>query len=102
MIYNNPDVCVLSCKLSSVLDVTLALRYEWKKLSLLSLHLFKEGLCRYNPQNVAVKIREYVALPEDEDILMDAVATKGPIATGMHVVPKSFSFYNGGRHISFW
>nr|XP_048303512.1 cathepsin Q-like isoform X1 [Myodes glareolus] len=56
----------------------------------------KEGLCRYNPQNVAVKIREYVALPEDEDILMDAVATKGPIATGMHVVPKSFSFYNGG------
>ncbi|XP_057643581.1 cathepsin Q-like [Chionomys nivalis] len=55
----------------------------------------KGGPCRYNPQNVAAKIREYVTLPEDEDILMDAVATQGPIAAGMHVY-KSFSFYNEG------
>ncbi|XP_038189989.1 cathepsin Q-like isoform X2 [Arvicola amphibius] len=55
----------------------------------------KGGPCRYNPQNVAAKIREYVALPKDEDVLMDAVATKGPIATAMHV-HKSFSFYNEG------
>ena len=67
-----------------------------KKLSFLSLHLLKEGPCRYNPQNVAAKIREYVALPEDEDVLMDAVANQGPIASGMHVYGKSFSFYNEG------
>uniref|UniRef100_A0A8C6GH15 Cathepsin Q n=1 Tax=Mus spicilegus TaxID=10103 RepID=A0A8C6GH15_MUSSI len=56
----------------------------------------KEGLCRYNPKNSAAKITGFVVLPESEDVLMDAVATKGPIATGVHVVSSSFRFYDGG------
>ena len=67
-----------------------------KKLSFLSLHLLKEGPCRYNPQNVAAKIREFVALPEDEDILMDAVATQGPIPATIDALHDSFKFYDEG------
>lgn len=62
----------------------------------LLLYLLKEGLCRYNPKNSAAKITGFVVLPESEDVLMDAVATKGPIATGIHVVSSSFRFYDGG------
>ncbi|XP_021071348.1 LOW QUALITY PROTEIN: cathepsin Q-like [Mus pahari] len=56
----------------------------------------KEGPCRYNPKNSAANITGFVALPESEDVLMDAVATKGPIAAGLHVVSSSFRFYQGG------
>nr|XP_048303514.1 cathepsin Q-like isoform X1 [Myodes glareolus] len=56
----------------------------------------KEGPCRYNPQNVAAKIREFVALPEDEDVLMDAVATKGPIPVGIDAYHVSLMFYKDG------
>ncbi|XP_031214494.1 cathepsin Q-like [Mastomys coucha] len=56
----------------------------------------KEGLCRYNPMKSAANITRFVALPVDEDVLMDAVATKGPIATGINVVSSSLRFYNTG------
>ncbi|XP_057643623.1 cathepsin Q-like isoform X1 [Chionomys nivalis] len=56
----------------------------------------KEGPCRYNPQNVAAKIREFVALPEYEDILMDAVATQGPIPASIDALHDSFKFYDEG------
>ncbi|XP_052012976.1 cathepsin Q-like [Apodemus sylvaticus] len=56
----------------------------------------KEGLCRYNPKNSAAKIIRFVALPENEDVLMDAVATKGPVASGINVVYSSFRFYKTG------
>lgn len=62
----------------------------------LLLYLLKEGPCRYNPKNSAAKIIGFVPLPESEDVLMDAVATKGPVATGVHVVSSSFRFYQGG------
>ncbi|XP_021044898.1 cathepsin Q-like [Mus pahari] len=56
----------------------------------------KEGQCRYNPKNSAAKITRFVALPVNEDVLMDAVATKGPIATGINVVYSSLRFYKDG------
>ncbi|EDL93849.1 rCG24173 [Rattus norvegicus] len=56
----------------------------------------KEGVCRYNPKNSSAKITGFVVLPESEDVLMDAVATKGPIATGVHVISSSFRFYQKG------
>ncbi|OBS81950.1 hypothetical protein A6R68_24060, partial [Neotoma lepida] len=56
----------------------------------------KEGPCRYDPKNSAAKIKLFVALPMSEDILMDAVATKGPIVAGMHAVNSSFLFYKTG------
>ncbi|XP_059118213.1 cathepsin Q-like isoform X1 [Peromyscus eremicus] len=56
----------------------------------------KEGPCRYDPRNSAAKIKEFVALPEGEDILMDAVATKGPIAAGIDAFHDSFLFYKKG------
>ncbi|EDL93851.1 rCG24202 [Rattus norvegicus] len=56
----------------------------------------KEGLCKYNPKNAYAKITRFVALPEDEDVLMDALATKGPVAAGIHVVYSSLRFYKKG------
>ncbi|KAL1784803.1 cathepsin Q-like [Sigmodon hispidus] len=56
----------------------------------------KEGPCRYDPKNLSAKIKEIVALPRGEDVLMDAVATKGPIATGINVLYPSFYFYKTG------
>ncbi|XP_028640025.1 cathepsin Q-like [Grammomys surdaster] len=56
----------------------------------------KEGLCRYNPKNSFATIETFVALSEDEDVLMDAVATKGPVAAGINVVYSSLRFYKKG------
>ncbi|XP_052013591.1 cathepsin Q-like [Apodemus sylvaticus] len=56
----------------------------------------KEGLCRYNPKNSAAKIIRFVALPQNEDVLMDAIATKGLVASEINVVYSSLSFYNSG------
>ncbi|XP_028627950.1 cathepsin Q-like [Grammomys surdaster] len=56
----------------------------------------KEGLCRYNPKNSFATITRFVALPENEDVLMDAVATKGPVAAGINGVYSSLRFYKNG------
>ncbi|XP_051050488.1 cathepsin Q [Phodopus roborovskii] len=56
----------------------------------------KDGPCRYDPKNLSAKIKTFLALPEHEDILMDAVATKGPIAAGVDTSHNSFRFYKEG------
>uniref|UniRef100_A0A8C2LCG0 Cathepsin Q n=1 Tax=Cricetulus griseus TaxID=10029 RepID=A0A8C2LCG0_CRIGR len=56
----------------------------------------KEEPFRYDPKNFPAKIKIFVALPEYEDILMDAVATKGPIAAGVDALYNSFWFYKEG------
>nr|XP_034366492.1 cathepsin Q-like isoform X2 [Arvicanthis niloticus] len=56
----------------------------------------KEGVCRYNPNNSLATITTFVPLSEDEDVLMDAVATKGPVAAGINVVYSSLRFYKKG------
>lgn len=70
-----------------------------KVTEFLLFYYLKEGVCRYNPKNSSAKITGFVVLPESEDVLMDAVATKGPIATGVHVISSSFRFYQKGWYI---
>ncbi|XP_021071408.1 cathepsin R-like isoform X1 [Mus pahari] len=56
----------------------------------------KEGPCRYNPKNSKAEITGFVSLPESEDILMEAVATIGPISAAVDASFNRFGFYNGG------
>ncbi|KAK7812034.1 hypothetical protein U0070_018594 [Myodes glareolus] len=56
----------------------------------------KEGPCRYNPQNASAKIEGFVELPENEDVLMVAVASQGPIAAAIDALHDSFKFYSEG------
>lgn len=95
MTYNNPDFCVLSCKQESGSCDSLP-GHGGKKLSVLYLHLLKDGPCRYNPQNASAKIEGFVALPEYEDVLMDAVANEGPITAAIDALHESFKFYSEG------
>ncbi|XP_006981780.1 cathepsin R-like [Peromyscus maniculatus bairdii] len=56
----------------------------------------REGPCRYDPKNSAAKISGFVSLPQNEDSLMAAVATIGPISAGVHVASNLFVFYKRG------
>ncbi|XP_005078486.1 cathepsin J isoform X2 [Mesocricetus auratus] len=56
----------------------------------------KEGPCRYNPENSRAYITEFVTLPANEDYLMVAVATIGPVSAAVDASHDSFRFYNGG------
>ncbi|XP_028749522.1 cathepsin Q-like [Peromyscus leucopus] len=56
----------------------------------------KEWKCRYRPTRSAAKIKAFFVLPEGEDILMDAVANKGPIAVSIDAFHDSFLFYKTG------
>ena len=67
-----------------------------KKLSLLSLHLLKEGPCRYNRQKASAQIQRFVSLPKHEDFLMNAVANEGPIPVAIDALHESFKFYSEG------
>ncbi|XP_044520148.1 procathepsin L-like [Gracilinanus agilis] len=53
----------------------------------------------YRRQCPVIRIRDYVTLPfGDEQALMEAVATVGPVAVGIHT-PPSFRYYQGGPYI---
>ncbi|XP_021036332.1 cathepsin M-like [Mus caroli] len=53
----------------------------------------KEGSCRYNPQNSTASITGFDFVPENEDALMNAVATIGPISVAIDARHESFMFY---------
>ncbi|XP_069889227.1 procathepsin L-like isoform X1 [Dipodomys merriami] len=55
-----------------------------------------DGPCRYKPENSAANVTGYVTLPPNEQALMSAVATVGPIAAAIHSSHSSFKFYKGG------
>ncbi|XP_047381022.1 procathepsin L [Sciurus carolinensis] len=52
--------------------------------------------CRYNPQNSVANDLGFVDIPEDEQALMKAVATVGPISVAVDAEHDSFKFYKGG------
>ncbi|XP_052012923.1 cathepsin M-like isoform X2 [Apodemus sylvaticus] len=56
----------------------------------------KEGSCRYNPENSTASIRGIVFVPKNEDVLMHAVATVGPISVAIDARHESFLFYKRG------
>ncbi|EDL41322.1 mCG12216, isoform CRA_b [Mus musculus] len=56
----------------------------------------KEGSCRYNPENSTASITGFDFVPENEDALMNAVATIGPISVAIDARHESFLFYKRG------
>ncbi|XP_032740517.1 cathepsin R-like isoform X2 [Rattus rattus] len=58
----------------------------------------KEGVCMYNPKHSKAEITGFVSLPESEDILMEAVATIGPISVAVDASFNSFGFYKKGLY----
>ncbi|XP_028617602.1 cathepsin M-like isoform X2 [Grammomys surdaster] len=56
----------------------------------------KEGSCRYNPENSTASITGFELVPDNEDALMNAVATIGPISVGIDAWHESFLFYKRG------
>nr|AAD41105.1 cysteine proteinase [Hypera postica] len=44
----------------------------------------EDGACKYNVASVVTKVSKYTSIPaEDEDALLEAVATVGPVSVGM-------------------
>ncbi|XP_034366384.1 cathepsin M [Arvicanthis niloticus] len=56
----------------------------------------KEGSCRYNPHNSTANITGFEFVPANEDALMNAVATIGPISVAVDAWHDSFQFYKRG------
>ncbi|XP_076699651.2 procathepsin L isoform X3 [Callospermophilus lateralis] len=52
--------------------------------------------CRYSPQNSVANDKGFIDIPEDEEALMKAVATVGPISVAIDAEHDSFKFYKGG------
>lgn len=52
--------------------------------------------CKFQKSKVVAKVAGYVNLPIDEDVLMEAVDTIGPIAVGIDADHTSFTLYKGG------
>ena len=67
----------------------------------LTLYIFKEGSCRYNPENSTASITGFEFIPNNEVDLMSAVASLGPISVVIDAWHESFLFYKRGKHVTF-
>ncbi|XP_052584950.1 cathepsin 7-like isoform X1 [Peromyscus californicus insignis] len=56
----------------------------------------KEGRCRYRPERSVVKVTRFLVVPRNEEALMNALVTHGPIAVGIDAGHESFTKYTGG------
>jgi hypothetical protein len=101
MIYKSPDVGRLNYKDQSVILTPFLQGPERSNFVCLTLYIFKEGSCRYNPENSTASITGFDFVPENEDALMNAVATIGPISVTIDARHESFLFYKRGKHVPF-
>ncbi|XP_051007074.1 cathepsin 7-like [Acomys russatus] len=56
----------------------------------------KDGLCRYRRERSVVKINRVLVVPSNEDALMNALVTHGPITVAIDAKHDSFKRYRGG------
>ncbi|XP_059118207.1 cathepsin 7-like [Peromyscus eremicus] len=56
----------------------------------------KEKLCRYRPERSVVKVTRFLVVPRNEEALMNALVTHGPIAVAIDAQHESFKKYKGG------
>ncbi|MEJ1284912.1 hypothetical protein NN561_015902 [Cricetulus griseus] len=59
----------------------------------------QDGPCRYDPKHSAANITGFVVVPSNEEALMKAVATVGPISIGISVRLRSLLFYKSEGQI---
>nr|XP_042134758.1 cathepsin 8-like isoform X2 [Peromyscus maniculatus bairdii] len=52
--------------------------------------------CRYRPEHSAARVTDFVFVSKNEEALMHAVATIGPISVGIDARHESFKLYRGG------
>ncbi|XP_060234696.1 cathepsin 7-like [Meriones unguiculatus] len=52
--------------------------------------------CRYRPERSVVKVTRFLVVPRNEEALMNALVTNGPIAVGIDAKHESFMKYTGG------
>ncbi|XP_041516069.1 cathepsin 8-like isoform X2 [Microtus oregoni] len=52
--------------------------------------------CRYHPERSAARVIDFVFVSKNEEALMHAVATIGPISVGIDARHESFKLYRGG------
>ncbi|XP_034366457.1 cathepsin 7-like isoform X2 [Arvicanthis niloticus] len=52
--------------------------------------------CRYRPEYSVVKVIRFLVVPRNEDALLNALVTNGPIAVGIDAKHESFKKYTGG------
>ncbi|XP_031214774.1 cathepsin 7-like [Mastomys coucha] len=52
--------------------------------------------CRYHPERSVVKIIRFLVIPRNEEALINALVTNGPIAVGIDAQHESFKKYTGG------
>lgn len=58
---------------------------------------FQDDKCRYNPDNSGATDKGFVDLPEgDEEALMHALATVGPVSIAIDASSEKFQFYKKG------
>ncbi|CAO2596386.1 Cathepsin 7 [Lemmus lemmus] len=59
----------------------------------------REGLCRYRAERSVVKIARFFVVPRNEDALLNALVTHGPIAVGIDAAHESFKKYTGVENL---
>jgi hypothetical protein len=59
-------------------------------------YFMQDGYCRFEKSSAMAQVSSYVNVTEgDENALLDALTSKGPISVGIDVV-ESFIFYSSG------
>ena len=60
-------------------------------------YVARDEVCRFNPANVGATEKSYVDIPhEDEDALVKAIASVGPISVAIDASHQSFQLYSSG------
>uniref|UniRef100_A0AC11ERM2 Cathepsin L n=1 Tax=Ovis aries TaxID=9940 RepID=A0AC11ERM2_SHEEP len=69
---------------------------DWREKGYVTPVKNQVGTCNYNPKNSAANETGFVDLPKQENALMKAVATLGPISVAVDASNPSFQFYKSG------
>ncbi|VVC34692.1 Cathepsin propeptide inhibitor domain (I29),Cysteine peptidase, asparagine active site,Cysteine [Cinara cedri] len=61
----------------------------------------KDDKCQYNPKSSSVRDMGFVNIPDNENSLMNAVGTIGPVSAAIDASSSKFQFYKNGVYYNF-